>query len=184
MTTIQLGIAYQFSKDQDGDLIIEKANGAGEDSKAILLSIRDGGYGAGAVLKKPRTEMPAWHWSHIEWFDDRDGEYYRIPFEMVVEAADSGAQIASPEPLTVRHSAWPGISAREAQIEAVARQRRKIRARIKAMADKKKYEEERARLRVEEERLMNEAMSGLPSEEQMLEEMARAEFGDNWREYL
>lgn len=178
------GIAYIFTRDVDGDLVIQKANGAGQDTRSILLSIREGGYGAGAVLKKDRVEMPAEHWSHFEWFDDRDGEYYRLPFELVLNAADNGTQIAPPDPLPVRHTAWPGISPREAAIQVEARMRRRIEAKIKSMQARKQYEEEQAKIREESERLMREAAANGPSEEEMLERMASAQLGPNWRDYL
>ena len=179
-------IAYTFTRDDDGDLMITRDPECDETTLCILLTEdrERGTSGSSNVLRKSVTEMPAEHWTYFEWFDNRDGEYYRVPFETVSEAANSNLQLAPPDPLPVRSFHWPGMTLREAKMKEQQRQARRIAQTIKRMREQKAYREEQARLRAEEEQFKAQARNEMRSDSDVLEEAMRAEFGEDWQDYV
>ena len=101
-----MAIPYTFSRSSSGTLLISKTSDAGPNTQFILIST--GGMGRSSIINRETSRMPAEHWESMEWYDGRDGEYYRIVFS-VVQACANGTQEESNIAVTAletRHLMW------------------------------------------------------------------------------
>ena len=101
-----MAIPYTFSRSSSGTLLISKTSDAGPNTQFILIST--GGMGRSSIINRETSRMPAEHWESMEWYDGRDGEYYRMVFS-VVQACANGTQEESNIAVTAletRHLMW------------------------------------------------------------------------------
>ena len=124
------------------------------ETRGVLIHEEENGYGSTGIFQDfndfPKRALNSYDF--FEYFNGKTGRYYRIP----VSDINYTTVTPDPEPLDVRHAAWPGKSRREMEIELHARRKRKIAKAIMEARQRKARVEREQRRQEEEARIQKE----------------------------
>ena len=110
-----------------------------EGTRCLFINEQAHGYGSTNVFEDftlPASALGGFDF--MEYQKGDTGTYHRVK----VADIEWGEPITDPEPLDVRHPAWPGRSPREIEIELRRQRDRKIAKAVQAAKDRKKREDE------------------------------------------
>ena len=179
-------ITYRYSLADNGSLVCTREQPAHEQTRGLFIDDRENGYGATGITDDWTLPANAVNgFGFFEYFRGDTGTYHRILISDILTAIDTAQPVDDPQPLDVRHPAWPGMDKREIELQILARRQRAIDQALQR-ARERKAREERERLRREQEAGWRAEVEAAieeqygPLEEQITRAL-EAEFGAGFR---